>query len=196
METTATKPDNPQVKYSWKAPLRAYKKRSAGVLRFDVAVALLLSLIVFFLGDRILVIPIWAVMFLFYVLTITPPPPVENRITKFGIETAGNTYRFEALSHFYFTKRFDYHVLVLVSHAPYFYHIYLVVKDESTKQELIHLLSEHLVFQEHPHKTFTDRVSEWLSHLMPKDDTEEESHTPQINQEPQAAASRPLGQSL
>src|SRR3989338_2648125 len=80
---------NPQVLYSWKAPLRAYKKRGKKVLRFYLAVALLLTAIIFFLGDQILIIPIWAVLFLFYVLTITPPPEVENRITKFGIETAG-----------------------------------------------------------------------------------------------------------
>lgn len=166
---------NPQIIYSWKAPLRAYKKRSTGVLRFYVALALLLSLIVFFLGERILVLPIWAVMFLFYVLTITPPPTVENRITKFGIETAGNTYRFDALSHFYFIHRFDYYVLVVVSRPPYFYHIYLVVKDESTMNGLIKILSEHLVYQERPHKTFTDKLSEWLTRLMPSEEESSEA---------------------
>ncbi len=162
---------NPQIIYSWKAPLRAYKKRSAGVLRFYVALSLLLSLIVFFFGDKILVLPIWAVMFLFYVLTITPPPIVENRITKFGIETTGNTYRFDLLSHFYFIKRYDYHVLVIVSRPPYFYHIYLVIKDEETMNNLIKILSEHLIYQEHPHKTFTDKLTEWLTKLMPDEET-------------------------
>ena len=84
---------NPQVVYSWRAPLRAYKKSSKNVLRFYIAVSLLLSLIIFFLGDRILIIPIWSILFLFYVLTITPPPKVENKITRFGIETAGITLR-------------------------------------------------------------------------------------------------------
>src|SRR3990167_6232298 len=82
---------NPQVLFSWKAPLRAYKKRSKNVLKFYLAVALLLTAIIFFLGDRILIIPIWSILFLFYVLTITPPPIVDNKITKFGIETAGIT---------------------------------------------------------------------------------------------------------
>src|SRR3989338_7186383 len=40
---------NPQVVYSWKAPLRAYKKRSKYILRFYIAVALLLSIIIIFL---------------------------------------------------------------------------------------------------------------------------------------------------
>lgn len=161
---------NPQIVYSWKAPLRAYKKRSAGVLRFYLALSLLLSLIVFFIGDKILILPVWALMFLFYVLTITPPPEVENKITKFGVESAGNVYRFELLSHFYFIRRFNYDILVLVTHSPYYYHIYLVIKDNDVKKEVIRLLSDHIVYKEHPEKTTVDKISEWLTKLMPDDD--------------------------
>lgn len=167
MDQPQTKTPNPQIIYSWKAPLRAYKKQSAGVLRFYIALSLLLSLIVFFFGDKILVLPIWAIMFLFYVLTITPPPTVENKITRFGIETSGNTYRFEALSHFYFIKKFDYHQLVVVSRAPYFLHIYLVVNNETTKHDITKILSDHLIYQEHPTKTLTDKITDWLTRLMP-----------------------------
>lgn len=158
---------NPQLLYSWKAPLRAYKKRSSGVLRFYVALSLLLSLIVFFFGEKILVLPIWAVMFLFYVFTITPPPEIENRITEFGIETANNTFRWDFLSHFYVIKKFDYHVVVVVSVAPFYYHIYLVVKDEQTLHQVVNILSRYLLYQEHPKKTFTDKIVEWLTKLMP-----------------------------
>lgn len=166
-QATDQKIINPQTIYFWKAPLRAYKKRPAGVLRFYIAVSLLLSLIVFFFGDKILVLPIWAVMFLFYVLTITPPPEVENKITKFGIETAGNTFRWDFLSHFYFIRKFDYYVLVIVSVAPFYYHLYLVLRDEKDLHDLVKILSEHLVYQEHPRKTLVDKLTEWLTKLMP-----------------------------
>ena len=70
--------ENPQIIYSWVAPIRAYKKTKRGILRFYIAVSLLLSLIVYFFGEKILVLPIWAIMFLFYSLTITPPSYIEN----------------------------------------------------------------------------------------------------------------------
>src|SRR5690242_4039972 len=114
--------ENPQVIFAWKAPLRAYKKRAKNVLRFYLALAFLLSIVVFFFGDKILLIPIWATLFLFYVLTITPPPEVENKISTFGIESAGVTARWELLSDFYYTKRFGFDVLTIVSHAPYYLH--------------------------------------------------------------------------
>ncbi len=164
---------NPQVVFAWKAPLRPYKKRSHIILRFYIAVALLLSLIIFFFGDKILLIPIWSVLFLFYILTVTPPPEVENKITKFGIEAAGVTLRWEILSHFYFGARFGFTTLTAVGRAPYFYHLYLVVPTQEMKSHLIKLLSEHLVFQENPHKSITDKMVDWLSQLIPEDEPSE-----------------------
>ena len=159
---------NPQVVFSWEAPLRAYKKTSTGVLRFYVAIALLLSLIVFFWGEKILVLPIWAVLFLFYVFTITVPPIVKNQITTFGIEGAEHTYRFEALARFYFTKRFDYYVLVIVGKPPFNYHMYFVVPDDETKKKVTEILSDHIMYQEYPEKTAIDRMIGLLSSLMPE----------------------------
>jgi hypothetical protein len=166
---------NPQVIFSWKAPLRAYKQRSKNILRFYLALTLLLSLIVLFFGDRILLVPIWAVMFLFYTLTITPPPEVENKITKFGLETAGITIRWETLSHFYFTRRFEFTILTVVSHGPYFLHAYMVIPNEEIKTHVRHILSEHVVFQDKPERTFTDRLIDWFSKLLPDDDEEKKS---------------------
>jgi len=162
--------ENPQIKFSWKAPLRPYKKQSSIILRFYLTVALLLSLIVFFFGDKILIIPIWALVFIFYVLTITPPPDVENKINTFGIDAAGVTLRWEMLSHFYFGKRFGFNTLTVVSQSPYFYHMYLVVPTEEMKKKLIIILSTHLLYQETPHKTITDKMLDWVSVLVPDEE--------------------------
>ncbi len=192
--------ENPQVIFSWKAPLRPYKKRSRLILRFYLAVALLLSLIVFFFGDRILLIPIWALLFLFYVLTITPPPEVENKITKFGIETAGVTLRWESLSHYYFTMRFGFHVLTIVGHAPYYYHVYMVVPNEEIKKSLMIILSEHLVYQEKPQRSLTDKMVDWLSKLIPDEESElsqkEVEHPEEPTTSTQVSASKPQPASL
>ncbi len=175
--------DNPQIIFSWKAPLRPFKRRSKLIMRFYLSVALLSSLIVFFFGDRILLIPIWALLFLFYVLTITPPPEVENKITRFGVESAGITLRFEALSYFYYTNRFGFTMLTIVSSAPYFYHAYMVVPDEETKRKTTLILSEHLVFKEKPERTLTDKVIDLLSRLVP-----DEEETQVVPAKPQAAS--------
>lgn len=163
-------PGNPQVIFAWKAPLRPYKKRSRIIVRFYVAIALLLSSIIFFFGDRVLLLPIWAILFLFYTLTITPPPEIENKITEFGIDSAYTPFRWEALSHFYFTKRFGYPILTLVTHPPYNYHAFLVVPDEATKNKIKSILADHILFMEQPRKGITEKVTDFLSSLVPNDD--------------------------
>ncbi len=181
--------ENPQVLFSWRAPLRPYKKRSNLILRFYLSVALLLSLIIFFFGDKILLIPIWSLLFLFYVLTITPPPEVENKITKFGIESAGVTLRWETLSHFYFNQRFGFDVLTVVSRAPYFYHAYMVITNEEIKKNLMVILSEHLIYQEKPQRNITDKMVDWLSKLIP--DEEDATKLPQANPKVVSATPQP-----
>jgi len=161
---------NSQRLFSWKAPLRAYKKRSKNILRFYMALSLLISLIVFFFGDRILLIPILTLLFLFYVLTITPPPEVEHIVTTFGIETTGITLRWEFLSHFYYTKKFGFDIITVVSYAPYFYHAYLVVPNGEVKKKVTSLFSKHLMYMEKAPRNFTDKVIEFLSRLIPDDE--------------------------
>lgn len=162
--------DNPQIIFSWTAPLRPYKKRSKLILRFYLAVTLLISSIVFFFGDKVLLLPIWAVLFLFYTLTITPPPDIENRITDFGIETANLPFRWEALSYFYFSKRFGFIILTIVTHPPENYHAYLVVPNEQMKDQLRSILAQHLLYVEKPRKGITEKVTDILASLVPNDE--------------------------
>ncbi len=166
---------NPQIVFSWKAPMRAYMNRSPQIIRFYLAVALLVSLIIFFFGDRILLIPLWALLFLFYVFTVTPPPDIEHKITQFGIETAQMTFRWEALDHFFFTRRMGYDILVLVTAGPWPYYAYLVVPTEEVKDKVTMLLSEQVIYMEEPKKNFTDKATEWLLQFVPD---ERRNHTP------------------
>ncbi len=167
----AGRSDNPQILFSWKAPLRPFIKRSPRITRFYLALTLLLSLIVAFFGDFILLIPIWTILFLFYVLTITPPPEVEHKITQFGIDTAGLKIRWEALSHYHFDKRFGYDMLTIVSQPPYFDHFYMVVPGEEVKKKLMTLLAGHIVYEEEPRKSVVDRMVHLMSRLVPQEET-------------------------
>lgn len=170
---------NPQVIFSWEAPMRAYKKRSAGVLRFYAAVAVLLSIIAIFFREFVLIIPIWSVVFLIYVLTITPPPSIRNVFSKFGIETAGSLYNWKDLSQFYFIKKFDYNILVITIQNNQIPPLYLVLPNTKTKNRVFEILTEKLLYIEHPDMTLTDRFATWLTTLMPEEENQALSEAPE-----------------
>ncbi len=178
---------NPQVIFYWIAPLRPYKKKSSIIIRFYLALSLILSAIVFLFGDKVILLPIWALLFIFYVLTITPPPNIENKITKFGVESDGIIWRWESLSHFYFEKRFGFHILTIVSQPPISYHLYLVVPNEEIKKHLFQILSEHLAYQEKPNKTITEKLAHWLLNLFPEDNSESSNNPPSAVAKPKPA---------
>ena len=69
-----------------------------------------------------------------------------------------------------FGKRFGFYTLTVVSQSPYFYHLYLVVPTEEMKKKLIAILSSHLLYQETPQKTITDKMLDWVSVLIPDEE--------------------------
>ncbi|MCX7997008.1 MAG: hypothetical protein N2691_04655 [Patescibacteria group bacterium] len=157
---------------SWKAPMRPYKRKGKKTMRFFLMLAFLLSVIVFFFGDPILLLPIWAVLFLFYILTITPPPAIENKITRFGVETNGILLRWELLDYFYFSQRWGFDILTIVTHAPYRLQAYLVVPESDLKRKIASILGEHIVFEPRPRRSITDKLIDLFAHLVPDDDDE------------------------
>lgn len=160
-----------QTLYSWRAPLRPYKKRSVVLLRFFLALALLISAVVFFFGDMVTILPVWALLFLFYIFAVTPPPIIENRITTFGVESSGVTLRWDALSHYYYMERLGFTILVLITHGPYFGHSYLVVTSEQMRKELDAILSKHLMVVSTPPPSFTDKLIKLFSNLVPEEES-------------------------
>ncbi len=161
---------NPQVIYTWDAPLRAYRKKSKGVMRFYIALALLLSILILLIGDRILVLPVWASLFIFYVLTVTPPPIINYTITRFGLMVGKDIYQWEDLAFFYVTKKLDYYSIAVVTHRIYPSTLYFTVTSAEQKKRVIEILSEHLVFQEHSSTSGTDKILQFFSNLMPQEE--------------------------
>jgi hypothetical protein len=169
----------------WKAPMRPFKKKGKRMLQFFLAVTFLLSVIVYFAGDPVILLPMWAAIFLFYALTITPPPIVENRITKFGVENGSLSLKWEALDHFYFVNRWGFDILCIVTKAPYYYHSYLIIPDQLLKRKIATVLSDHLEFRAHPSRSISDRLVDLLSYIVPNDEDETEpAAKPEIKNTP------------
>ncbi len=182
--TGASQSKNPQEIFAWTAPLRAYKKKSKGILRFYLALAILLSLFVAFFKEFILIVPIWAVLFLVYMLTITPPHSTRHAITKYGLHTGNRPYTWEELGAFYFMKKFDYDVLVILPQTSFGLPLYLVIDSAHTHTRVMHILSEHIIYLENPQKSTSDRLAEWLTSLMPEELEEAPAETSKHAEKP------------
>ncbi len=55
----------------------------------------------------------------------------------------------------------------------------MVIPEKSVKKEVLHILSEHIVYIQKPKKTATDRMAEWLTELMPTEESQAPSSKPE-----------------
>lgn len=153
---------------AWTSPARLFKKRDADYFKTIGAIVFLLTIILVFASEYILVVAMLSIVFLIYVLSTVPPEDVEHRITNLGIESAGHYYRYEEFAEFWFEDQWGQTKLVL---RPYVGVLTILLVKPEMKEKVRELLSKHLMYREQPEKTWVDNASSWLSKKIPLEKT-------------------------
>ena len=150
----------------WQAPDRPFRVRSQDYFKTIAAMVFLISVILFFAGELMLIIAVLSVTFVAYALASVPPGETTHRITTHGVEDAGNLHRWEELRDFWFEEPHGQKMLVIHTYLPYPPRIMMLLgatKEEAVKKILI----ENIPFREKPDKSFVDNVAQWLSEKIP-----------------------------
>lgn len=168
MEPTA--PANPNTKVDvlleWTSPSRPYKKRSREFFRTAGALIFLLSVILIFAQEFLLIGAILATFFVVYALSAVPPGMIKHKITNLGIETGGFFHRWEELYEFWFDKRGDEEMVVIRTILDFPLHLHLLL-GEASKEKIKELLAKRIPYREQPERTTMDRLSSWLVKKIP-----------------------------
>jgi len=158
------KEKEPEVYLSWSSPSRLFKKRDMEFYKTVGAIVFLLTIILVFASEYVLVLALLSIAFLVYVLSTVPPEDVEHRITNLGIESAGHYYRWEELSEFWFDSQWGQALLIL---RPIVGTRIVILLSEMHKDKVREILTKHIPFREVPDKTWMDNASSWLSSKIP-----------------------------
>jgi uncharacterized membrane protein len=150
--------------FSWRAPARPFKRRDRESWLTIVAVAGVLGLILFIAEGAMPVLLIIAVIFLFYVLSNVEPEDVEYKVTNMGIKIADRRTEWEIFTRFWFTHRFNNHLIVFeMVVLPG--RLELVINPED-KEKLAKVISGYIPEEEAP-PTNLDRASNWFVQKLP-----------------------------
>lgn len=150
----------------WQAPTRPFKKRDKTYFQTAAALVFLLTVILLFLHEWLLIGVVLSLFFVAYVLASVEPPKIEHKITEKGIWTGEEFYRFNELAQYWFEEHLDQKTLILFSPLKAPGRLSLVLSGIS-QEEVDKILREKLVFREKPLKTFVDSLSEWLKKKNP-----------------------------
>jgi len=156
----------PEVYLTWSSPSRLFKKRDMEFYKTIGAIVFLLTIILIFASEFVLVLAMLSIVFLVYVLSTVPPENVEHRITNLGIESAGHYYRWEELFEFWFDSQWKQELLVL---RPIMGPRIVILLSDQKKDKVRELLAKHIPFRETPDRTWMDNASQWLSSKIPLD---------------------------
>ena len=150
--------------YEWTAPARPFRRRTREFWVSVVTMAFVASIILFIIDGLLPVLLVISVVLLFYVLTTVKPEDIRYRVSKRGFEMGDKVMSMDNIIRFWFTKRFDNHLLVLqIATIPGKIE---VVINERDKKGISRVLSKYIRHEEAP-PTNMDKMANWLSERIP-----------------------------
>lgn len=150
--------------YSWKSPSRPFKKRDREFYSTIAVIVFLVSLILLFAGQFLLIAVVVSLAFVSYVLASIPPEEVVHRITSHGVHTGTQFFFWEEMGRFWFTKKYR-HDLLQIETSRFPGRAILLV-DPEEKMKVRTILTKYLV-QQTPLPTFLDKAADWLQEKVP-----------------------------
>src|SRR3989338_3124498 len=132
-------PIKEEVLLSWEAPERPFKKRDREYYTTIGVIVFLVSIILFFAGQFLPIAVVVSFAFLSYVLASVPPDNTLHKVTNKGIRSGGKVYTWSNLGRFWFTTRFQQHILNIEHNHAVFTKLMLLLGDQD-KEELTRVL--------------------------------------------------------
>jgi len=165
MEVAVVKGEE-KILMAWKGPVRPFKKRGKEFFSTVLAVAVLLSIIFFFIEGVMPVIVIAAVVFLVYILSTVAPEEVEYKITNRGVKIGEKDYPWGVMLRFFFTSRWGTELLVVEMPGVFPGRLEMVLAGGVDKEKLKKVMNDYLPLEKTP-PGWVDKAAGWLSERVP-----------------------------
>lgn len=164
----------PQPEYlilEWVADSRVHRPRTREYYSSLAVIVLLVSLILFFAGQTLLIFVVLAFLFVTYVLASTRPMPVVNQLSTYGIRYQGKLYYWNQLGRFW--VRDNHGIAEIHIEAPTFIgnELILLTANSQSPQpvsadDIVSVLRLYLI-NEVPPLGQIDRWVRWLEEKFP-----------------------------
>ncbi len=152
---------------AWRSAERLFKARSKEFYSTIIVLAVLMSVIMFFIEGVMPVLVIWAFVFVVYATTKTPPAEADHELSTWGIRTGGKLYRFSGMILFWIEEKWGKSVLrVILSSFP---GQLILLINKADEEKIKKILADNQVTMQKPEPSSTDKAVKWLSEKIPLD---------------------------
>lgn len=142
---------------------RTFKRRDKEFYSTIIALAILFSIVFFFIKEFLLIVVIWAAVFFTYAISQVAPEELEHRITADGLFVFGKTYLWDDLESFWFVQKDGETILKISPKQKNVFGEITLLLGNVSEEKIKDVLSKYLPYLEAPEKTFSDKAADWLS---------------------------------
>ncbi len=154
-----------KVLYEWDAPIRPFKKRDKEVFTTAFSMIFLISVILLFIKEFLLIMVLISLGFLFYVFNTIKPHPIHHQITTKGIKTLNKFFDWNFLGRYWFDVKMSQQLLHIENFKGLPTRLIMIV-DKSNKNKIDKILGNYLL-KETPDKSQIEKAGEWLQKKVP-----------------------------
>lgn len=157
---------NKTVYFEWQAPVRYYEKKTQTYFRAIVSLGIVLSLLLFFFSEYLLILVVWSAVFVYYMKAAVPPQEAVYKFTKFGLQFYEQTVAFEAMKSFTVTHKPTASVLRIFISSQNPYELHVLLPGSEKKDEIVAFLEQKVPFVETVPKTDIEKFADWLGSFV------------------------------
>ncbi len=147
----------------WNAPSRPFRAKDRSFYTNSAVVVILISLILLLMGEVLAIFALWALMFVTYALSTTPPEEIRYKITTQGFTIGEHFYPWHNLEYFWFTDKEGHRILHILTDLN-FPSVLIIPLGAQNEDQLRRVLSHYLIFLEVAPRTTMDKWAEKLQH--------------------------------
>jgi hypothetical protein len=172
---TVVQPEPEKILYSWTAPSRLYKKRNREYFGIIMALVILISIILLFAKEFLLIAVILSFLFLTYVLASVQPDNVKHTLTNRGIRTDTKLHPWTDCIRYWWEDKWGQPMVHL--QTPQFPHKVILLVGAGDKKEIETILDKYVI-KEKPEPTWIDRAATWLQEKVPLESDDQPTSFP------------------
>ncbi|OGY24055.1 MAG: hypothetical protein A2172_00715 [Candidatus Woykebacteria bacterium RBG_13_40_15] len=147
--------------FRWQSFSRTYTRRSAKWYIYTFLLLATIILILLFVREFFIIIPVLALVFVAYSLATVPPEIVNNSITSQGINNGNYSYIWQELDDFWFTEKNGFTILHIDTFLNWPRRLFILVNKDD-KEKIQQMLARYIPYREIPKTTWIDTFGEVL----------------------------------
>ncbi|MFA5828392.1 MAG: hypothetical protein WC841_03490 [Candidatus Shapirobacteria bacterium] len=160
-----TDPSEEKTVFEWVAAERAFKNRDKDFWVTAISILVIVGIILFLIGESMLIIALCSILFLYYVLSTVPPQNVNYKITNRGLYFGELNYTWDVLERFWFKNSLDSEMMFIETKLRFPRQISFVI-NPADKEKLLDIMKRKIPLTENPPSAM-DKTVKWFGNHLP-----------------------------